>query len=61
MEQILTGADVRNLTEAAKAAAKLSEIDRQLAGLTGNGRVERSRTYVRDQLRRLKLASLEAI
>ena len=61
VEQILTGADVRNLTEAAKAAAKLGEIDRQLAGLTGNGRVERSRTYVRDQLRRLKLASLEAI
>jgi MoxR-like ATPase len=61
VEQILASADVRNLAEAAKAAAKLSEVDKQLAGLTGNGRVERARAYLKDQLRRLKLASIEAI
>ena len=61
VEEILAGADVRNLTEAAKAAAKLAEIYRQLTGLASTGRVERARAYVRDQLRRLKLASLEAI
>ena len=60
-EQILAGADVRNLAEAAKAAAKLAEIDKQLAVLKGNGRVDRARIYVKDQLKRLKLASIEAI
>jgi MoxR-like ATPase len=60
-EQVLAGCDVRNLSEAAKAAAKLAEIERQFAGLSGNGRVERARSYVKDQLRKLKLASIEAI
>ena len=61
VEQILGGADVRDLTAAAKAAAKLAEIDRQLGGLKGNGRVEKARAYVKEQLKRLKLASLEAV
>jgi MoxR-like ATPase len=60
-EEVLAAADARDLAAAAKAAAKLSEIDKQLAGLTGDGRLERARGYVRDQLRRLKLASLEAL
>ena len=54
---MLAAADVRNLAEAAKAAAKLAEIDRQLAALKGNGRVEQARAYVKDQLKKLKLAS----
>ena len=61
VEQVLAAADVRNLADAAKAAAKLAEIDRQLNGLTGNGRVETARCYVKDQLKKLKLASIEAI
>ena len=61
VEQILAGADVRDLTAAAKAAAKLAEIDRQLSTLTGNGRVEKARVYVKEQLKKLKLASLEAV
>jgi MoxR-like ATPase len=60
-EQVLTATDVRNLAQAATAAAKLAEIDRQLGALKGNGRLERARAYVRDQLRRIKLASIEAI
>jgi MoxR-like ATPase len=60
-EQVLAAADVRNLADAAKAAAKLAEIERQLAGLKGNGRVEKARTHLKEQLRRLKLASIEAI
>jgi MoxR-like ATPase len=60
-EEVLAAADARDLAAAARAAAKLGEIDRQLAGLTGDGRLERARGYVRDQLRRLKLASLEAL
>ncbi len=60
-EQVLAAADVRNLADAAKAAAKLGEIDRQLSGLKGNGRVEKARLYLKDQLRRLKLASIEAV
>ena len=61
VESVLAAADARNLAEAAKAAAKLGEIDKQLAGLTGNGRVGKARAYLKDQLKRLKLASLEAV
>lgn len=60
-EQVISAADVRNLADAAKAAAKLSEIDRQFAGLKGNGRVEKARAYLQDQLKKLKLASIEAV
>jgi MoxR-like ATPase len=61
VEQVLAAADVRNLADAAKAAAKLAEIDKQFSTLTGNGRVERARSYLKDQLKRLKLASIEAV
>jgi MoxR-like ATPase len=61
VEQVLAAADVRNLADAAKAAAKLAEIDRQLSGLKGNGRVEKARSYLKDQLKKLKLASIEAV
>jgi MoxR-like ATPase len=60
-EGVLAAADVRNLADAATAAAKLAEIDRQLAGLKGNGRVETARAYLKDQLKQLKLASIEAV
>jgi len=61
IESVLATTDVRNLAEAAKAAAKLGEIDRQLAALSGNGRLEKARVYLKDQLKKLKLASIEAI
>jgi len=61
VEEVLAGCDVRNLADAAKAAAKLAEIDRQLGGLKGNGRLDRARSYAREQLKKLKLASIEAI
>lgn len=60
-EQVLAAADVRNLADAAKAAAKLAEIDKQFAGLKGNGRVEKARSYLKGELKKLKLASIEAI
>lgn len=60
-EQVLAAADPKNLAEAAKAAAKLGEIEKQFAGLTGNGRVEKARAYLKEQLKKLKLASIEAI
>jgi MoxR-like ATPase len=60
-EQILASTDVRNLAQAATATAKLSEIDKALATLKGNGRVERARAYLKEQVRKLKLASLEAV
>jgi MoxR-like ATPase len=61
VEGVLAATDVRNLSSAATAAAKLAEVERQLAALTGNGRVEKARAYVKDQLRKLKLASIEAV
>ena len=50
-----------------KAAEDPASYDRfgaegwELAGLTGNGRVERARAYVREQVRQLKLTSIEAV
>ena len=61
VESVLAATDVRNLADAAKAAAKLGEIDRQFAALSGNGRLEKARVYLKDQLRKLKLASIEAV
>src|SRR5205085_2391033 len=52
-EQILAGCDPRNLAQAAAATAKLGEIDRSLATLRGNGRVERARTHIQEQARKL--------
>ena len=60
-EQILSSTDVRNLAQAATATAKLGEIERMLGSLKGNGRVERTRIYVKEQIRRIKVASIEAI
>jgi len=61
VEEVLGATDVRNLADAAKAAAKLGEIDRQLSRAPGNGRVEKARAYLKDQLKKLKLASIEAV
>lgn len=61
VENILATTDVRNLAETAKAAAKLGEIEKRFSSLSGNGRVEKARHYVRDQLKKLKLASIEAV
>ena len=61
LEEVVAGADPRDLAGAAKAAAKLAEIDKQLAGLKGHGRLPQARAYARKQLRRLKLASIEAV
>jgi MoxR-like ATPase len=60
-EQVLSSTDVRNLSQAATATAKLAEIDRQLGTLKGNGRVDRARAYVKEQVRKIKVASIEAI
>ena len=61
VEEVIAGTEIRNLSEAAKAAAKLAEIDRQLAGLKGHGRIGPARAHLREQLRQLKLASIESI
>jgi len=61
VEQILSTTDVRNLAQAATATAKLAEIDKQLTSIKGNGRVDKARTYLKEQIRRIKLASIEAI
>ena len=60
-EQILSSTDARDLAQAATATAKLGEIERTLASLKGNGRVERTRVYVKEQIRKIKVASIEAI
>jgi MoxR-like ATPase len=60
-EGILAGTDVRNLAQAAAASAKLGEIYKQLGSMKGNGRLEKARAYVQGEVKKLKLASIEAI
>jgi MoxR-like ATPase len=60
-DEIVSGVDPRSLTDAAKAAAKLGEVEKQLAVLTGDPRAEKARLHVKDQLKKLRLASLDAV
>jgi MoxR-like ATPase len=60
-EQVLANTDVKQLAQAATATAKLQEIDKQLGALKGDGRLERARSYLREQIKRIKLASIESI
>jgi MoxR-like ATPase len=60
-EQVLAAVEPRNLTSAATAAAKLGEIERQLGTLPTSDRAGRARRHVKEQLRALKLASLDAV
>ena len=60
-EQILASCEVRSLAQAATAAAKLGEIEKTLGSLEGDGRAGRARAYVREQVRKLKIASLDAL
>ena len=60
-EEVLAGTDARNLSQAAAATAKLGEIDRKLAALGKEPRAEKARAHVKEQVRRLKLASIEAV
>jgi MoxR-like ATPase len=62
VEQILAATDVKQLAQAATAAGKLQEISKKLGGLKGSDtRVAKAREYVGQQIKRIKLASIEAI
>ena len=60
-EQIVEAADVRDLGGVATAASKLAEVEKQLTALPIDDRSVKGRDYVRDQIRRLKLASIDSI
>jgi MoxR-like ATPase len=60
-EKILAATEVRNLGQAAAASTKLQEIEKQLGSLPGDPRASRARAYVKDQIRRIRLASIDAI
>ena len=62
VEQVLANTDVKQLAQAAGAASKLQEVHKKLGGLKGgDGRVTKAREYVQQQIKRIKLASIEAI
>jgi hypothetical protein len=51
---------VRNLAQAVTATAKLGEIEKQLSSMKGDGRLFKARAYVSEQIRQVKIASLDA-
>ena len=62
VEQILAATDVKQLAQAASAASKLQEVHKKLGALKGgDGRVARAKEYVQQQIKRIKLASIEAL
>jgi MoxR-like ATPase len=61
VEQILAETDVTQLKQMVTAASKLQEIHKQLIGLNGDARVTKAKTYVEEQIKRIKLAGIEAI
>jgi MoxR-like ATPase len=60
-EEILADADPRDLAKAAAAAAKLGEVERRLGELGTESRAVKVRAHIREQIRKLRLASLAAI
>ena len=60
-EQVLAAAEPKNLASVATAAAKLGEIDKQLAAVAAHPRADTARTYLKAELKKLKRASLEAV
>jgi MoxR-like ATPase len=60
-EQIVTEADPRDLAKAAASAAKLGEVERRLAEMGAEPRATKVRAHVREQIRKLRLASLTAV
>jgi len=61
IEQILSASDFKQLAQAAIAASKLQEIEKQLQAVGNHSRAAKARKYVREQVRKIKLASIEAI
>lgn len=61
VEDILRATDVKQLSQAATATAKMQEIDKKLGLLKSDLRVITGRNYVREQIKRIKLASIEAL
>ncbi|MGH9427473.1 MAG: AAA family ATPase, partial [Terriglobia bacterium] len=61
-EEILASTNVKDLGQAAAATKKLQNVFKQLDGLkSGNGRVDKAKQYVSEQVKRIKLATVEAL
>ncbi len=61
VEQILAGVDPRNLASASSATTKLGEISKTLGTLSGaNGRAVKAQEYVRSEIKRIKLATVDS-
>jgi len=61
VEQICENTDLKQLAQAAVAASKLSEIEKQLHALGNHPKAATARKHVREQIKKIKLASIEAI
>jgi MoxR-like ATPase len=60
-EKILAATEVRNLGQAAAASTYLQEIEKQLGSMPGDPRASKARAYVKDQITRIRLASIDAL
>ena len=62
VEQILAATDTRHLAQAASATSKLQEIHKKLSALQGSdARLAKAKDYVQQQIKAIKLASIEAL
>ena len=61
IEQVLSSVDPKDLGQAATAAAKLSEINKTLKGLTSHPKAVAAIAYLKEQTTQLRLKSLDSI
>lgn len=59
-EQVIAGMDIKDLSKTAVAVKKLAEIGKQLDGLAGV-KAEQARDYIKSEVKRIKVASVEAL
>jgi MoxR-like ATPase len=60
-EAVLSATDARNLVQASTATTKLTEILKQLRALPTDPRASKAASYVANEIKRIRLASIDAI
>jgi MoxR-like ATPase len=59
-EGVIAATDPKDLSQAATAAAKLQEVAKKLAAFTGNARAAKAAAYVKEQTKKIRLASIDS-
>jgi hypothetical protein len=59
-EQIINATDLKSITAVTGSAQKMGEILKKLTGMAGNPKADKAATYLKDQLRKMRAAAIDA-